>query len=149
MRAPVDTTAWTLLLSIILQMNLPVFAIVIAPESVRTTLQAGSLTIAAVTSSASPRLRPLKAVRDMPRRREENEVTASRSRLSRGTRPSSLPSWNSRCLLMRNPRPDRIIGVAARTEHGVSNEQRASDSDYDRSCDSTSCAARSEERRVG
>src|SRR5262245_5232931 len=94
-------------LSIILQMTLPILAMVMAPDSVSTTLHFGSFTIAAVTSSASPRLRPLKAVRDIPRSREANEVTSSRSRLSSGTRPSWRPSWNRRVLFM--PTPVRIL----------------------------------------
>jgi hypothetical protein len=96
MRAPVDTTACTMPVSIILEMTLPIFAIVIAPERVSTTLQSVSRTMSSVTSSASPSERPLKAVFAMPRRRSAKDFTRSRSRLSRGTRPSELPSWNSR-----------------------------------------------------
>src|SRR5206468_10553891 len=89
--------------SIILQITLPILAIVIAPERVSTTRQPGSLTMAVVTSRASPRLRPLKAVCDIPRSREANELTSSRSRLSSGTRPSCRPSWHSRVLPMPTP----------------------------------------------
>src|SRR5262245_21015778 len=95
-RAPVETTACTMPVSIILEMTLPIFAIVMAPESVSTTLQSGSFTIASSTSKASPSERPLNAVFDIPRSRPANDVTLSRSRLSRGTRPSPRPSWNSR-----------------------------------------------------
>src|SRR4029453_651921 len=61
MRAPVETTAWTMPVSIIFEMIRPILAIVIAPDSVNTTLQSGSLTIATVTSSASPSDRPQQA----------------------------------------------------------------------------------------
>ena len=90
--APVETTACTMPVSIILEMTLPILAIVMAPESVSTTLQSGSFTIATVTSSASPSERPLNAVRDIARSRPENDFTLSRSRLSRATRPSFCPS---------------------------------------------------------
>ena len=80
--------ACTMPVSIILEMTLPILAMVIAPDSVITTLQSGSFTIAVTTSRASPRLRPLKAVFAMPCSRSENEVTLSRSRLSRAIRPS-------------------------------------------------------------
>src|SRR6266508_3083246 len=96
MRAPVETTACTIPASIILEMTLPILAMVMAPESVSTTLQSGSRTMARVTSRASPSERPLKAVFAIARRREAKEVTLSRSRLSRATRPSERPSWNSR-----------------------------------------------------
>src|SRR5438309_999192 len=96
MRAPVETTACTIPVSIILEMTLPILAMVMAPESVSTTLQSGSRTMARVTSRASPSERPLKAVFAIARRREAKEVTWSRSRLSRATRPSERPSWNSR-----------------------------------------------------
>ena len=99
--APVETTAWTMPVSIILEMTLPIFAIVIAPDSVSTTLQSGSFTIATVTSRASPSERPLKAVFDIARSRPEKDFTLSRSRLSSATSPSSRPSWNSRASLMR------------------------------------------------
>ena len=78
--------------SIILEMSLPIFAIVMAPESVSTIWQSGSLTIATVTSKASPSERPLNAVRDMARSSPENDLTLSRSRLSRATSPSFWPS---------------------------------------------------------
>ena len=94
MRAPVETTACTMPASIILEMTFPILAMVMAPESVSTTLQSGSRTMARVTSNASPRARPPKAVLDMARSKPGNEVTLSRSRLSRGTRPSERPSWN-------------------------------------------------------
>jgi hypothetical protein len=100
MRAPVETTAWTTPVSIIFEMTLPIFAIVMAPDSVSTTLQSGSFTMATVTSRASPRDRPLKAVFDIARSREEKDVTLSRSRLSSATRPSARPSWNSRTSVM-------------------------------------------------
>ena len=74
MSAPVETTAWTMPVSIILAMTLPILAMVMAPERVRTTVQSGSFTMATVTSRASPRDRPLKAVFDMARRREEKEL---------------------------------------------------------------------------
>ena len=43
-------------------MTLPILAMVMAPESVSTTLQSGSSTMASMTSKASPSERPLKAV---------------------------------------------------------------------------------------
>ena len=55
--------------SIIFEMTLPIFAMVMAPDSVSTTVQSGSFTIAVVTSSASPSERPPKAVFDMALRR--------------------------------------------------------------------------------
>ena len=100
MRAPVETTAWTMPVSIILEMTLPIFAMVMAPDRVSTTLQSGSFTMATVTSRASPRDRPLKAVFDMARSREEKDFTWSRSRLSSATSPSARPSWSSRASLM-------------------------------------------------
>ncbi len=100
MSAPVETTAWTMPVSIILETTLPIFAMVMAPDSVSTTLQSGSFTMATVTSRASPRDRPLKAVFAMPRSREEKDVTLSRSRLSSATSPSSRPSWSSRASAM-------------------------------------------------
>src|SRR6266496_139919 len=96
MRAPVETTACTIPVSIILEMTFPILAMVMAPERVSTTLQSGSRTMARVTSRASPSARPLKAVFAIARRREANEVTLSRSRLSRATRPSERASWNPR-----------------------------------------------------
>ena len=92
MRAPVETTAWTIPVSIILEMTLPILAMVMAPDRVSTTMQSGSFTIAVVTSRAWPRERPQKAVLDMAWRRSLKDETSSRSRLSRGARPSSLPS---------------------------------------------------------
>ncbi len=100
MSAPVETTACTMPASIILEMTLPILAMVMAPERVRTTLQSGSFTMATVTSRASPSDRPPNAVFDMARSREEKDVTWSRSRLSSATRPSSRPSWSSRGSLM-------------------------------------------------
>ena len=44
--APVETTACTMPASIIFEMTLPILAMVIAPDSVSTTLQSGSFTIA-------------------------------------------------------------------------------------------------------
>ena len=96
-----ETTACTMPVSIILEMIRPIFAIVIAPDSVSTTLQSGSFTIASVTSSASPSERPLKAVRDIARSSPANDLTLSRSRLSSATSPSRWPSWNSRASFMR------------------------------------------------
>ncbi len=89
-------------MSIILEMTFPILAMVMAPERVSTTLQSGSFTMASVTSKASPRLRPLKAVRPIARRRDANDVTLSRSRLSSGTSPSSRPSWNARSFMIGN-----------------------------------------------
>jgi len=92
MRAPVDTMACTIPESIIFEMTFPILAIVIAPDRVRTTRHSGSFTIAVVTSSASPRARPPKAVFDMASRRPLKDEAASRSRLSSGVRPSTFPS---------------------------------------------------------
>src|SRR5262245_8207723 len=114
MSAAVDTTACTMPVSIILEITRPILAMVMAPERVRTTLQSGSFTMASVTSKASPRLRPLKAVRPMARRSSANEVTLSRSRLSRGTSPSSRPSWNARSAMIRNTTA-RVVSNGART----------------------------------
>ena len=100
MRAPVETTAWTMPVSIIFEMTLPILAMVMAPERVRTTVQSGSFTMATVTSRASPSDRPLKAVFDMARSRPEKDFTRSRSRLSSATSPSARPSWNSRASVM-------------------------------------------------
>src|SRR5262245_42187048 len=86
--------------STIFWMTLPILAIVIAPESVSTTLQSASLTIATVTSSASPRARPLKAVFDMALSRSAKLLTLSRSRLSSGINPSARPSWRLRTLVI-------------------------------------------------
>ena len=88
--------ACTMPSSIILEMTLPILAMVMAPDSVITTLQSLSSTMASITSKASPRLRPLNAVRDMPRRRSAKDWTRSRSRLSSATSPSWRPSWNLR-----------------------------------------------------
>ena len=100
MRAPVDTTACTMPVSIISEMTFPIFAMVIAPERVRTTVQSGSFTIEVVTSRASPSERPEKAVLDMAFSRPAKVFTSSRSRLSSGVSPSSRPSWNSRASVM-------------------------------------------------
>ena len=70
--------------------------IYMAPESVITTLQSGSFAMATMISNASPSARPEKAVWLMPRKREANDVTSSRSRLLSGTRRSSRPSWRWR-----------------------------------------------------
>ncbi len=91
MRAPVETTACTMPVSIILEMTLPIFAMVIAPESVRTTVQSGSFTMAVVTSRASPSERPEKAVLDMAFSRPAKDFTLSRSRLSSGVEPVLAP----------------------------------------------------------
>ena len=48
MSAPVETMACTMPVSIILEMTLPILAMVMAPESVSTTLQSGSFTMASV-----------------------------------------------------------------------------------------------------
>ena len=109
-----DTTACTMPVSIILAMTLPILAMVMAPERVRTTLQSGSLTMARVTSRASPRLRPENAVFDMARSRPEKDLTSSRSRLSRATRPSLRPSWKSRVKFIRaSPPPRRWYNIGA------------------------------------
>src|SRR6185436_9097480 len=81
------------------EMTLPIFAMVMAPESVSTTLHSGSWTMASRTSRASPRLRPLNAVLDIARRSPANDSTRSRSRLSSATNPSPRPSWKSRCAM--------------------------------------------------
>ena len=50
MSAPVETIACTMPASIILEMTLPILAMVMAPDRVSTTLQSGSFTMASVTS---------------------------------------------------------------------------------------------------
>src|SRR5258705_513359 len=61
-RAPVETTACTSPASIMRAMIRPILAMVMAPDRVSTTLQAGSRAMAMVTSKASPRARPPKVV---------------------------------------------------------------------------------------
>src|SRR6185369_5716279 len=113
MSAPVETTACTMPVSIILEMTLPILAMVMAPDRVRTTLQPGSSTMASETSRASPSVRPLKAVLAIPRNSPANDVTLSRSRLSRAMRPSWRPSRNCRGWCMGPPPP--ILPEAATT----------------------------------
>ena len=66
--------------------------LVIAPESVSTTLQSGSRAIASRISNASPSWRPANAVPDIARNRSVNVRTFSSDRLSSGTSPSLRPS---------------------------------------------------------
>ena len=71
--APVETTACTIRSSIMVQMILPIFAMVMAPESVNTTRQSGSAIMVLSTSNASPSRRPPNAVFLMAIKRSEKE----------------------------------------------------------------------------
>ena len=100
MIAPVLTMICARPASIISHSTLPIFATVIAPDTVTTMVQSGSAAMAESTSNASPNSRPPNAVRDILRSMSAKPVACRTSIASRGSRPSFPPSCSSRDMII-------------------------------------------------